>query len=1090
MDADTTSIHDIHTGPADAMLASVTSSDDDSAAASAQLEWDMSDAAALAPNHVHIAKVQRAWERQPASPFARRRFKVGKIMKRTGSASAHAPTDMFNVLIREPLRPHATEGTPLKAVKKMRVEGTSGRTSSIVSNWDGRGSPQNRRIVTRSARGDEQLVALADEDEDLPTDDMDVTALVADNALEGETQNDPEGTTVEILDESGTKMLASYDVDADEWIDESDDATDSEDIEQAPDQSEASLQQDRNTPPTTGCEESSAECDVDDYATEVDDEEESAKGWQKLRDELPEERRKEAKSLGIPLDEYLRRFSPSSQSSCLPKSKEGDTTDLGERAGSIDATDSLSRALSEAQTALPPGFVSPAVARRRPISQVKAQNASRRRTLPKDFAARQAAIQDDAQVNSKYAIPDEQHDSPQEDACVLTPEQAYIKQQRQTTFGQEDSMESTESLPTPTSSPSSRVPDDSATARFSSPVPSIAGSHPRLPLRRSPRRQSSSPFMRKSILKSTQKPHLIAFTPIKRSEQAALHGDSSPLPFVPSGIPIGDDNLERAARSSSAPPEEPQMSPRRHQQPRISDDTALLEAFLKRASESKSSKRVSETARRESFERQAEGSVVPQALASSPPVQVAPKSKDVLGDLDPNSPSPRKASTTLQDVVHDQQMKAEDAISDDHDDDELAAQTNQRRRPTASRKSGRTKKKPETLSASTYSGPAKISIKGRSEGIVLKQTEAHRLAMETRKNTQGNKKGAAMPLVRLKTLREEAEALAKRSPELGSDMMEIEKPTGRKGITWSETLVSFYQGDEPENSMMTEDASLDPLSSQDDTVTGLEAGAVAGAVAEAPPASATPSKPRMRRLKPSRTASTPVKAKPVAGQSAMVMEGGTQTATVTDKKPKSSTSVKRQVSRIATPAKPKRSASSSVDDDDTVVVGDDTLQSIVPPDASSTVQDYPGAKLKRSIPTPASKRTTGTRLPAPTATLPQSGKENNLIASPHKKRMTKTSTHAAAAPMKLGQSGEPRSLAAAPKFDIQKVSKCRAGIDGSEASLIFSPPKKSARVLPGKEVARGIVLGVGVGVEDQDIKHGEMSLKSPAKKRTSRRMIS
>ena len=104
----------------------------------------------------------------------------------------------------------------------------------------------------------------------------------------------------------------------------------------------------------------------------------------------------------------------------------------------------------------------------------------------------------------------------------------------------------------------------------------------------------------------------------------------------------------------------------------------------------------------------------------------------------------------------------------------------------------------------------------------------------------------------------------------------------------------------------SEDASLDPLSSQDDTVTGLEAGAVAGAVAEAPPASATPSKPRMRRLKPSRTASTPVKAKPVAGQSAMVMEGGTQTATVTDKKPKSSTSVKRQVSRIATPAKPKR----------------------------------------------------------------------------------------------------------------------------------------------------------------------------------------
>ncbi|PPJ53117.1 hypothetical protein CBER1_11742 [Cercospora berteroae] len=1085
MDADTTSIHDIHTGPADAMLATVTRSDDDSAAASAQLEWDMGDAAALAPNHVHIAKVQRAWERKPASPFARRRFKVGKIMKRTGPASAHAPADMFNVHIREPVRPHATDGTPLKAVKKMRVEGTSGRASSIVSNWDGRGSPQNRRVVTRSGRGEEQLVALADEDEDLPTDDMDVTGLVADNALEGETPNDPEGTTIEILDESGIKMLASHDVDDDEWTDESDDAADSEDLEHTPDQSEAALQPDRNTPPTTGCEESSAESDVDDDATEVDDEEESARGWQKLRDELPEERRKEAKSLGIPLDEYLRRFSPSSQSSCSLKSNKGDTTDLGERSGSIDATDKSSKVLSNDQTTLPSGFVSPAVARRRPISQVKAQNASRRRTLPKDFAARQAAIQNDAQADSSYNIPDEQHDSPQEDACVLTPEQAYIKQQRQTTFGQEHSMESTESLPTPTSSPSSRAPDDSATARFPSPVPSIAGSHPRLPLRRSPRRQSSSPFKRKSILKSTQKPHLIAFTPVKRSEQAALRGDISPLPFVPSGIPIGDDNPERAARSSSAPPEEPQMSPRRHQQPRISDDTALLEAFLKRASESKSSKRVSETARRESFERQAEGSVVPQALASSPIAQVAPKSKDVLGDLDPNSPSPRKTSTTLQDVMHDQQMKAEDPTSDDHDEDELAAQTNQRPRPTASRKSGRTKKKPETLSASTYSGPAKISIKGRSEGVVLKQTEAHRLAMETRKNTQGNKKGAVMPLVRLKTLREEAEALAKRSPELGSDMMEIEKPTGRKGITWSETLVSFYQGEEPEISMMTEDASLDPLSSQDDTITGLEA----GDVTEAPPASATPSKPRMRRLKPSRTASSPVKAKPVAEKSLQVMKSETQTASTTDKKPKSSTSVKRQVSRIATPAKPKRIASSSVDDDDTAVAGDDTIQSVVPPDASSTVQDFPVAKLKRSIPTPASKRTTGTRLPAPTATLPTTGKENNLIASPPKKRMTKTSAYAAAAPMKLGQSGEPRSLAAAPKFDIQKVSKGRAGVDGPEASLISSPPKKGARMLPGKEVARGIVLGVGVGVEDQDIKHGEMSLKSPAKKRTSRRMV-
>ncbi|KAM3416940.1 hypothetical protein BST61_g8527 [Cercospora zeina] len=1098
MDADATSILDIHTAPAAAVLTSPMRSDADSAAASAQLEWDMSDAAALAPNHVHIAKVQRAWERKPASPFARRRFKAGKIMKRMGGA--HAPAGMFNVHIRRPARTGILEGTPLKAVKKMRIgSGASECASSIVSDWDGRGSPQNRRIVTRSGRGDGDLVALA-EDEDgqgISIDDMDVTALVADGALESETHVEPNGTTVEIFDESGAKMdLADHDADADDWVDESDAATDSEDIDDTPDRTDTTLESDAlhldQEVSATAHDESPSESDVDDDATEVDDEEESARGWQMLREELPEERRKEAKSLGIPLDEYLQRYSPSSQTSSSPEVKHRDTRNQHNYSSSVHATDRLSEALSRPQTTLPTGFVSPAVSRRRPISQVKAQNAGRRRTLPKDFAARQAAAQNDVQAtSSEYNgnIREEQHDSPREETCILTPEQAYIKQQRRTTFGQEDSMESTERPPTPKSSSSSHAQHDSAPARFSSPVPTIAGSHPRLPLRRSPRRQSSSPFKHKSILKSAHKPHLIAFTPIKRPEQNSTHERRSPLPFVPSGITVGDVEPDRVARSSSAPPEQPQISPRRHQQPRISDDTALLEAFLKRASESKSGKRVSDTARRESFERQVEGSVVPQALASSPIEQIARKSKDVLGDLDPNSPSPRKTSAILKDELPDELSElqlehVQDPISDDPGEDELATQTTHRPRTAASRKSGRTKKKPETLSTSTYSGPAKISIKGINDGIVLKQTEPQRVAIETRKNTQGNKKGAVMPLVRLKSLREEAEALAKRSPELGSEIMEVERPSGRRGIKWSETLVSFYAGEEPEISVMTEDPSLDPLSTQDDTMTGIEP----EAVTEAPPASATPSKPRMRRLKPSRTASTPVKPPYVAGPA---MNDEAETASTKGKKPKSSTSVKRQVSRIATPAKPTRTSSVNVPNDDTVVADDDTPQVIIVSNVPSSVNDRTTATAKRSIPTPSSRsKTSVTRLPAPAAALPMAGKENNFTASPPKKRMTKTSAHAAAAPMKLGQSGEPRSLAPAPKFDIKKASNGRSGDDG--VSLISSPPKKSARILPGRGVAGGIPhgIGVGVGVEDHDTHHGEMSLKSPAKKRSSRKMIS
>ena len=1102
-----TNTHDTNTNQDQHQQPLSTDSTADSASASAQLEWDMQDAAGLAPDNVPIAKVQRAWERKPSSPFSRQRFRVGKIMKRTGSGSANAAAGgMFNVHIRDP--PMATAaggGTPVKAVKKMRVDnGAMDRAMSIVSNWDARGSPKNRRIATRSSLGQEALIALPEDDDAMEggLDDLDVTGLVGDDVVEIEQEADPEGTTLEIFDEDGTKLdVTADDVDEDDWEDESDETPDAtgEEHTAAPDTTIIEEHVEAGAGQDTAEEE-----DVDDGATEVNDPEDAARGWDRLREELPEVRRQEAKSLGIPFDEYMKRFSPSWNSQDdKPEDQLDSNAAESATARLAEVIDNKSSVLPEGSSILPDGFVSPAVTRRRPISQVKLQNTGRRKTLPKDFASQSAVAKASEQARALAVGHHVQaHEGQNSEDAGLKPthssqQQSGIQQSgRATRDDLVQSVESYERLGTP--EPHSSAEDAShASSKFSSPIPSISGSHPRLPLRRSPRRQSSSPFKGKSILKNTGKHHLVAFTPIKLATVPTAQPQSSPLPFVPSGITIEDSRPEQPVRSSSAPPEEPQITPRKQYQPRISDDTALLEAFLKRASESKNGKHLSDTARRESFERQSESSVVPQALASSPEEQLATSSKDVLGDLDPNSPSPRKASSTTSAIFHDEGPKlqleyANDPIRDDQDEDELATESTRPQRFSGSRKSGRTKKKPETLSASTYSKPARISIKGSTDGVVLKQTEASRLATETRKNTSGNKKDAVMPLIRLKALRAEEEARARRSPELGSDAMEMEpeKPAGRRGITWSETLVSFYEGEEPEVSIMTDEPSIDPLSTQDDdTMTGLET------EAQALPAIETPSKPRLRRLKPTRTASTP--AKPTIPREQSLRKGEPEPEVTADcepkLKPKSST--KRKVSRIATPAKPKRGAEAEKEDmDETMMADDETLRldvSSVPPPPTAA-KKVASSTTKKSIPTPASKaKATTSKLPAPATSLPMPGKENGLIASPPKKRMTKTSSQAAAAPARLNQSGEIKSLAPAPRFEIQKAAKSRPGDDGAMAGLISSPPKKARlRVLPGREVARGIVLGVGVGIDDEDIHNGEVSMRSPAKKRGGRRMMS
>lgn len=1061
----------------------------DHAGASAQLEWDMQAAAGLAPNNVQIAKVQRAFDRKPTSPFSRRRFKVGKIMKRTGPGSTNAaPAGMFNVHIRDSAMKTAAGGsTPVKAVKKMRLENdTMDRAMSIVSNWDGRESPKNRRIATRSSLGQEALIALAEDDENQEgeMDELDVTGLVAENEGEVEGRNDPVGTTIEFFDESGAKLDTS--VDDDEWADAS---VGSSDVDG---ESTAASTHLELPAAIEGQIQIGAEDDFDDTATEVDDPEDNARGWDRLRGELQDVRRAEAKSFGIPFDEYMKRFSPSSYTTEGSDSQEGRHQRPSPTCPAAEnATAQLSEVLSNTSAALPDGFVSPVINRRRPISQVKMQNAGRRKTLPKDFAAQYAAARASekarAAANGNKSQENESQDSLDEATTPYTPEQTHIQQQR--LMSREDPMDSIESVERRESSEShsaAGVVSSASASKLSSPIPSISGSHPRLPLRRSPRRQSSSPFKGKSILKSTAKHHLIAFTPIKLRTLPVAQSPISPLPFVPSGITIEDSRPEQPVRSSSAPPEEHQITLRKHYHPRISDDTALLEAFVKRASESKKRNSLSNTARRESFERQSESAVVPQALADSPGERVASGSKDVLGDLDPNSPSPRKANSAANLMLHDERRNlqleyAKDPIKDDLGEDELATESSIPQRFGASRKSGRMRKKPESLLAGTNSRPAKISIKRSGEGVVLKQTEAARLATETRKNTNSNKSGAVLPLVRLQALRAEEEARASQNCELGSDVMEIERPVGRHGISWSETLVSFYEGVEPEVSMMADELSINLLSAQGDASTELETGPAALSANDTPT-------PRLRRLKPSRTASTPgiTPAKRTL-PGALSLEKGEQELEVTaDGAPKLSAkrSAKRKVSRIATPAKPKRAEME--DRDGTVTAADHETSQVTMPAISSRSSREEASRTVKNATAASKVKATASKLPAPATSNPMPEKENGLAASPPKKRMTKTSRHAAAAaPTKLNLSGDTTSLGRTPRFDIQRAAKSRPGDEGAMTGLISSPPKKvgSLRALPGREVARGLVLGAGVGVEDEDPHHhGEVSMRSPAKK--------
>ncbi|KXT17639.1 hypothetical protein AC579_10154 [Pseudocercospora musae] len=1064
-----------------------------SAAGTASFVWQNTDTTGLTPTNLPLAKVQRAWERRPQSPFSKRRFKVGKIFKRNATnaqpvASALGPG--FRVNIRE----NGSRGTPVKAVKKMRVArhslGAVG-SGALVSDWECRGSPTNRRIVTRSSLGKEELIALTDEDQqDAHLEDQQLD-VAGDEA-------DVEGTSVEVLNEDGSPRVEDgedTDAAADEWEDESD--------------------------------------------TEIEEDEgDEEQTWERCRQDAIAERESMSPNDAIVTSSWQEQdIAPTGQAA---EADDTGTTSLAADAHKNgNASELIDQKVAEEQkleaynqspivsashekVVLPAGFVSPvATRRRRSVNEAK-QNTSRRRTLPTSFAApsrKQEQVPADQQPIAEgddVAGEDEKAETTEDPAPVTyqiedaRPGDEELVKETMEQEAEGAVLGSRNTTPEPSREISTEPNTPSTESQLvteyqqeygllspskvaSGPVPTIEGSHPRLPLRRSPRRQrqSSSPVKRRSILKQTpQKPHLVAFTPIKKpaEQEAQSRPQAKSSPKVDSGrgsspLPIEIDFAgitspaaaqdELPKRSSSAPPEEPQMSPRKPQ-PRISDDTALLEAFLKRASENKSGRRISDTARRESLENRRNSDTVRQALAGPAVKSLAPS--DVLADLDPNSPSPRKPLGVAFSLTVPEKRELEyeqDPIRDD--EDELAAESGPPQK-FGSRKSGRTRKKPETLPASTYDGKTRIQIRTNSEGVVLKKTEAQERALQTKKNTSFNKSGAVMPPLRLTKLA--AEKKKDNSQPIEDDAMDVEQTLvlGRKGIKWAETLVSFYQGaDEPEGSMMADELGNEQPFDGMAPENTLKEGEMS--LVTAPPASATPSKTKLRRLKPQKpTAST-------SGKPSLPHEQEVEV------KPKAST--RRKVSRIATPAKVKGKTLLGQSDEEVeeqAQLGElkpkptpmpSSVRELAEERKAEEAQAAPAATKKPPSAAAKKKPIVASKLPAPATSQQPSvshattgvaaGKENSLIASPPKKRSTKASNLPAAPPLKLG---EAKGLA--PKLDLRKALK-PTDDENPAAAGISSPAKKAPRMMPARST---------ISNERRTEIEPAPGLGSPAKKRT------
>lgn len=523
-----------------------------------------------------------------------------------------------------------------------------------------------------------------------------------------------------------------------------------------------------------------------------------------------------------------------------------------------------------------------------------------------------------------------------------------------------------------------------------------------LPVRQSPRRKSTSPAKSSRMTNTATPPpsspaqlqletelHIEAArdsprrkskSPVQAHRRSSMRKSTTPRskPLLP---PL-QDMLSIHSSDELQPP----VSPSPAKKPRVSDDTALLQAFLTRAAERKINKRDSDAVR--------------HALAS-------PAKVDILTDLDPNtsSPSPLKQSE-LAFAQHAEQDGSALGTAEEIEANEEGP-GNTLGQPKA-RRSARDKSRQLKFRAPTAAnpGPNRIAIKGQSEQVSLKRSEAQEMALLTRTNTRKNKGGSVLPVLRLTKMAGEPPSLEDPSE------VRIER------VKWAETLASFAECP----------PSPELLALDDNGQPALALDSVAPA---APLPIDTPSKPKPKpkRLKTPKTATAnqallqpdlePVSTEPKVPTSPSTRSQITALPPIESEPGPNShaaiAAVKPKKSRIATPAKGPAAVS------------------LLPTDM---IPETKVPTTKRAIPTPASK------LPA------SQGKENLRLRSPKK-------------------SGIPSITRFAPKLDLptetpglmSPAKKPRRAVlfsddgDGGEATKpiqmpgLSSPAKKRGRKL-------------------------------------------
>ena len=463
-------------------------------------------------------------------------------------------------------------------------------------------------------------------------------------------------------------------------------------------------------------------------------------------------------------------------------------------------------------------------------------------------------------------------------------------------------------------------------------------------------------------------------------------------------------------RSTSAPPEESPAQETRPR-PRISDDTAILRAFLNRAAATKKP-----MAKRESITNRRDSDTVRQALAS-------PSKSDVLMELDPNSPSPRKESPENTEFAK--------PISTSPSQDKAMTETKDDDKPA--RRSSRSRARPALLlnqmvPEQPARGPNKITIRGPADQLPLKRSEVQEMSAVTRSNTRKNKGQAIMPLERL------PELAAELAGE-GSQLTEKEIPPNSKGrsVRWDQTLAYFQEHPSEPSSLEIEKVDAPVLAGdlpQDQNPM----------TTEAPPLSPTKTRSRRTRPTPSTTDSTEAKASPDD-----------------EAKPKAAAPAPKRKSRIATPAKALLSSTTS----------------LLPPDVATSSQAKPeqtAAKKTRSLPAPRKLN-----FAAPKESAPATPAVQNLSTP---KKTPSATTFSGIPGIK---SFAPRIEAPSFGGSVSAVSMMRSvGGERDEGAVpgLASPAKK-------RRAVRGAASGNGNGTAGVKAVTEEpvLGLASPAKKR-------